>query len=277
MTETLAGKNPGFPPYETLLTEHRGTELHLTLNRPERRNALTHAMMLELADLVARMAAEPGLRVLVIRAAGPAFCAGGDMAAMAEQPPPAADGGPDPLVAPYRVFGDVLQNLNRLPQVVVSIVDGAAAGGGFGIACCSDVVLLGPRAKFAIPEPRAGFIPSQVIPFIVRRLGEGTARWLALTGTVMPAAEAYRLGLGQVLAADEAALEAALAEVLGQIRRQEPLANATVKDLVHACAERDTGAVLDEAAERLVGLLRRPQAAEGMQAFLDKRPPSWAR
>lgn len=275
MTTTTPG-NAGFPAYETLLTRRHGGELHLTLNRPDRRNALTHEMMVEMADLTDRLADDETCRVVIIRGAGPAFCAGGDLAAMADLPPPPPAGERDSLIAPYRVFGDVLQNLNKLPQAVVTIVNGAAAGGGFGIACCSDVVLLGPRAKFAIPEPRAGFIPSQVIPFIVRRLGEGPARWLAVTGAVMPAEEAYRLGLGQVLCADEQELEAALANVLDQIRRQEPQANATVKDLVHACADHEVGAVLDQAAERLVGLLRRPQAREGMRAFLDKRPPSWA-
>ncbi len=98
-----------------------------------------------------------------------------------------ANGAADPLVAAYRQFGDALLALNELPQVTISIVEGSAVGGGFGMACCSDVVILHESAGFGMPEPKVGFIPSQIIPFVVRRIGEGPARDLAVTGRVIDA------------------------------------------------------------------------------------------
>jgi isohexenylglutaconyl-CoA hydratase len=249
----------------------------LTLNRPERRNALTHAMMLELEDAFGRIRDDPSYRVLVLRGAGGHFSAGGDLDAMADMPPPPADGATDPLVPAYRQFGRALQALNSLPQATVAIVEGSAVGGGFGMACCSDVVILHESARFGMPEPKVGFIPSQIIPFVVRRVGEGVSRDLAVTGRVIDAAEARRLGIGSHLCAGTADINRTLKAVLDDVLRQEPRAVATVKRLVLSCATEDDGSVLDDAAESLVGLLRSPQAKEGIEAFKAKTAPSWSR
>jgi isohexenylglutaconyl-CoA hydratase len=167
--------------------------------------------------------------------------------------------------------------LNHLPQPTIAIVEGSAVGGGFGMACCSDVVILHDSARFGMPEPKVGFIPSQIIPFVVRRVGEGPARDLAVTGRVIDAAEAKRLGIGSHLCAGTADINRTLKAVLDDILRLEPQAAATVKRLVLSCATAEDGAVLDDAAESLVGLLRRPQASEGIKAFMAKTAPSWAK
>jgi isohexenylglutaconyl-CoA hydratase len=210
----------------------------------------------------------------VLRGAGGSFCAGGDLGAMRDMPS-RPKRGRDPLIEHYRVYGRVLAKLNALPQAVISVIEGPAVGGGLGMACCSDVVILHRSAKFGIPEPRSGFIPSQVLPFMVRRLGEGAVRHLAVTGAIIGAAEARRLGLGQFVCASGAAVERALGEVLGQVGRMEPDALATVKRLTLMCATAGDEAVMDRASEELVRLLRRPEALAGMQAFLAKKPPPW--
>jgi isohexenylglutaconyl-CoA hydratase len=160
---------------------------------------------------------------------------------------------------------------------VVAVVEGPAVGGGFGMVCCADVVILHRSARFGIPEPRWGFIPSQILPFLVRRLGEGAARRLAVTGTILDAAGARRLGLGHFLCATPAALERTLNAVLGDIGRMEPDALATAKRLTLMCATRGDEEVMDHASVELVRLLRRPEALEGMRAFLLKKPPAWAK
>ncbi|CAN5504424.1 isohexenylglutaconyl-CoA hydratase [soil metagenome] len=254
-----------------------GAVARLTLNRPDRRNALTHAMMLELEDAFGRIRDDSSCRVLVLRGAGGHFSAGGDLDAMADMPPAPAGSATDPLVPAYRQFGRALQALNDLPQATVAIVEGSAVGGGFGMACCSDVVILHESARFGMPEPKVGFIPSQIIPFVVRRVGEGVSRDLAVTGRVIDAAEARRLGIGSHLCAGTADINRALKAVLDDVLRQEPRAVAAVKRLVLSCATEDDAAVLDEAAESLVDLLRSPQAKEGIEAFKAKTAPSWAR
>jgi isohexenylglutaconyl-CoA hydratase len=263
------------PDYEFIALVRDPLAYRLTFRRPERRNALNHAMMGEIGNAIARVRAERKARALVLRGTGGAFCAGGDLGAMAKMPARPRRG-PDPLAASYRAFGYVLDELNRLPVAVVSVVEGPAVGGGFGMVCCSDVVILHRSAKFGIPEPRSGFIPSQVLPFLVRRLGEGAVRHLAVTGAIIDAAAARALGLGQVLCGTRPALERSLARVLGEIAKMEPDALATAKRLALMCSERRANAVLDRASAELARLLRRPEAAAGMQAFLKKELPPWA-
>jgi enoyl-CoA hydratase/carnithine racemase len=145
------------------------------------------------------------------------------------------------------------------------------------MACCSDVVILHETAGFGMPEPKVGFIPSQIIPFVVRRVGEGAARDLAVTGRVIDAREAHRLGIGRHFCANTAEINRTLKAVLDDVLRLEPEAVAAVKRLVQSCATSDDRAVLDAAAESLVGLLRRPQAAEGIRHFMAKTRPPWAK
>lgn len=263
--------------YVNIILTREGVVTRLVLNRPERRNALTQAMMLELEDAFKRVSHDSECRVLVLRGAGGHFSAGGDLAAMAEMPPKPANGAADPMLASYRQFGDALVALNNVPQPTVAVVEGSAVGGGFGMACCSDVVILHESARFGLPEPKAGFIPSQILPFIVRRIGEGATRDLAVTARVIDAAEAYRLGVGRHLCANTADLNRTLKAVLDDILKLEPQALAAVKRLVLSTAASDDKAVLDDAARSLVGLLRRPQASEGIDSFIKKTAPSWTK
>ena len=248
----------------------------LTFHRPAQRNALTHAMMEEMGRALAVVRADPEARVLVLRGAGGNFCAGGDLNAMIDMPPPPAAGEADPLIEPYRMYGDVLAALNTMPQAVVALVEGMAVGGGLGAACCADLTIVTADARLGMPEPRHGFIPSQIIPFVVRRIGEGQARRLAVTGTVIDGREAARLGVAQQCCASVAEAEAAMEAALEQLRRCAPQALAQVKRLVLSVASSSDGAVMDDAAETLVGLLRAPEARAGIEAFLAKRRPPWA-
>ena len=263
--------------YANIRLERDGAVARLVLNRPARRNALTHAMMLELEDAFTRLRDDESCRVLVLRGAGGHFCAGGDLSAMAEMPPKPAHGAADPMVASYRQFGDALLALNTLPQATIAVVEGSAVGGGLGMACCSDVVILHENARFGMPEAKVGFIPAQIVPFVVRRIGEGAARDLVVTARVIDGREAYRLGIGRYLCADGAELEQALQAAVDEVLKLEPLAVATGKRLVMASATTDDPAVLDDAAASIVDLLRRPQAAEGIRHFMAKTLPSWAK
>ncbi len=258
--------------YRFIAFRREGIVAHLTFQRPERRNALNHDMMREIGDAVERVGSDRNVRALVLRGAGGAFCAGGDLGAMSDMPAvPAA--GPDPLIAPYRYFGEVLARLDRLPQAVISVVEGPAVGGGLGMVCCSDVVILHKSAKLGIPEPRSGFIPSQMLPFLVRRAGEGAARYLAVTGEVIGAQAAREIGLAHFVSVSP---DRVLNKILKDIGRMEPDALATAKRLVLECATKSDAEIMDAASVELVRLLRRPQARAGMEAFLRKKPPPWA-
>lgn len=264
--------------YRFIALRRAGHVWHLSFNRPERRNALNHSMMKEIGDALDRVAADRAVnrstRALVLRGNGGAFCAGGDLGSMSDMPRKPARG-PDPLAKVYREYGALFEKLNRLPLAVVSVVEGPAVGGGLAMVCCSDVVILHRLAKFGIPEPRSGFIPSQVLPFLFRRLGEGTTRYLAVTGAIMDAASAHRAGLGTILCATREALTRSLESVLRDVGKMEPDALATVKRLALSCATDDHASVLDRGSVELARLLRRPAALAGMEAFLKKKPPPW--
>lgn len=264
-----------YPAYDSVLAERRGTRLWLTLNRPDDRNALTHHMMEEIGDVVRRCREDDAARVLIVRGAGGNFSAGGDLKAMQNMPPPAAEGDEDPLFQPYRFFGDVLEAMNTLPKPVIAIVEGGAAGGGFGMACCADVAIIRDDAKLALPEPKVGFIPSQIIPFIARRMGAGQLRRIAVLGQRISGEEAHRLGVAHYLTRSDEETEAVLATVLEEIDRNDPAAMAAVKDVVLRSEVEALTETMDAAAHHLVGLLRRPEAPAGMQAFLEKRDPPW--
>ncbi len=262
--------------YAHLRLERDGPVARLVLARPERRNALTHAMMLELEQAFMALHDDRSCRVVVLRGAGGHFCAGGDLDAMADMPPAPVDGAPDPLVPAYRQFGNALLALNDLPQATIAAVEGSAVGGGFGMACCCDAVVLHENARFGLPEAKVGFIPSQIVPFIVRRIGEGATRDLAVTARLIDGREAHRLGIGRYLCGDTATLERTVQGLVDDVLKLEPTAVAAAKRLVMASTGHDLPPVLDAAARSLVELLRRPQAAEGIRHFMAKSLPPWA-
>lgn len=262
------------PTFEHIrLTEQDGVA-SLIFDRPDVRNALNQRMMAEIGSAVDHLAHASSARMVVLRGAGGHFCAGGDLNTMRNPPPPEPDGR-DPEQDRYRMFGDVLIRLNRLPQAVIAVVEGTCVGGGFGMAACADLVIAATSARFGLPEPRHGFIPSQIIPFLVRRLGEAAVRRIAVTASVVDAEEARRIGMVNLLVAD-AELDATLSRELGNLRRAAPGAVAAVKGLVLDSSDCALRGVLDDGAVRLMELLRGQEAAEGIAAFLDKRPPDWA-
>ncbi len=267
---------PDQPNYQHIRLDIDGWIARLTFARPARRNALTFDMMVEIKDAIRRVGANSSLRALILRGEGGFYCAGGDLNTMTDMPDLPEDGGPDPLIPSYRLFGDALLALNALPQAVISAVEGPAIGGGFGMVCCSDVVIVHENARLGIPEPRVGFIPSQIIPFIVRRIGEGATRHLAVTGTTLSGIEAVEAGIGRKLVHSEFEMNNAIDETLENVRRMEPAALASVKRLVLSCATEPDLRVLDAAAADLVSLLRKPAARDGIGAFMNKTLPPWA-
>lgn len=263
------------PVCKTLALARLGPRLNLTFNRPDRRNALTHEMMVELTDVLRWTAARKDIRVIVLRGAGGNFSAGGDLAAMQDLPPLNADGS-DPLVPAYREMGSALTLLNDLPQAVIACVEGAAVGGGFGMTCCADYAIGMADAKFGMPEAKWGFIPSQIVPFVVGRIGQGAARAMVATGRISDGEEAQHLGILHSLAASTADLEDKVERAVADVLLSAPHAFADAKRLIRLASARSYDETLDDAAARIVYLLRQPEAKEGITAFLAKRKPAWA-
>ena len=260
------------PQCTTLLLNLEAGVLHVTLNRPDSRNAMSLAMVGELRAVLDSVHADLSVRAIVLRGAGGHFCAGGDIKDMAG----ARAAGAAAYRELNRAFGAMLEQAQHAPQVLVAVLEGAVLGGGFGLACVSDIAIAAQTAKFGLPETTLGILPAQIAPFVVKRIGLTQARRLALTAARCNGSEAARLGLVHFCEADSAAIEARLSEVLGQIRLCAPQANAATKALLLATEQQALGALLDRAAEQFAAAVTGAEGVEGTLAFMQKRAPTWA-
>ena len=254
--------------------EVRGAFLFATLDAPATRNALTDAMVNSLHNSVLQAASNPMLRALVIRGSGHTFCAGGDFSRFRELMAAPA-GTVDPIIGFNRAFGALLEAIQAAPVATVAVVEGAAFGGGTGLAACCDFVLASSSAEFATPEVTLGLPPAQITPFIVARLGEAAALRLLLSGQRLKAIHALACGLIDEVLAPEA-LEPRLTALLGQLLRAEPAALRATKAIAHRHRGLPLGATLDFAAQQFAIALRSGQPAEGLAAFAARRPAAWA-
>ncbi|MES2609845.1 MAG: enoyl-CoA hydratase-related protein [Pseudomonadota bacterium] len=247
-----------------------------TLNEPASRNALTDGMVDALLAACQRAQSDAALRGVVLRGAGGHFCAGGSLGGFARAIGQPLDAGvPDPLVPLNRRFGSLLQALCGLRQWLVIAVEGAALGGGLGLACCGDLVLADADAQFGAPEVTLGLVPAQIAPFVVRRLGPSAARRWLLSGARSGAVAAQQAGL-----VDEViygAMDEAVQVAVQRLATAAPQAIAATKHLlaqVHSALP--LPALLDDAAHLFARVLRGPEAPQGLAAFTARKAPPWS-
>ena len=255
--------------------ETRGAFVFATLASPATRNALTDAMVSGLLEAVAHAEALPDTRGLVIRGAAHTFCAGGDFSnfrtLMAGPAPP---GTADPIATFNRAFGAMLERLQACAVPTIAVVEGAAMGGGCGLAAACDFVLAARTAQFGMPEVTLGLPPAQIAPFTAARLGTVAALRLMLTGRRIDAAQAFACGLADDVA-EPGALDARLHALLTDLGRAEPAALRATKAIVQRHAHAALADTLDFASHAFAASLRSGTAAEGIAAMTLKRPASW--
>ena len=255
--------------YSTILVaEHNGVRT-ITLNRPERRNAMTPEMQ---AELIAAMeeAAASDCRAVVLAGAGAAFCSGLDLAEL--------QGMQHANAAAHRIdaqrVAKLFRTLYELPKPTIAAVHGAAIAGGTGLAMICDFTLAVPAAKFGYTEARIGFVPALVSAFLALQIGDKRSRDLLLTGRLFDAAEAYRLGLVNEIVAQEdlATRVQSLCEVLAA---NSPQSLAATKRLLAAQNKAWLDSAIAEAMDANARARETEDFREGIAAFLDKRKPVW--
>ena len=281
---------------ETLETQVTGAVLHITLNRPEVRNAMSLRMVMELRAVLADAECGGAVRVIVLRGAGGHFCAGGDLKDMASARMHAAtwvdpsahvadvadvaggravDSVDDPVAQVSVQFGLLCVAFASTPLAVVAVLEGTVMGGGFGLACVADVALASETAVFRLPETSLGVVPAQIAPFLVERLGYSQAKRLAVTGGQLRAHDALALGLVHAVHED-ASMASALALVVGHILVCAPEALAATKALMGKARLTPPVELIHEAAAVFSKAAQGPEGQEGIAAFLQKRKPKWA-
>lgn len=254
----------------SLLIERRGPVEHLTLNRPEVRNAFNGEMVRELTEWAEGVRAGAGVRAVVLSGAGAVFCAGGDLEWMAK----AADFTREENVADAAAMAAMYATLDRIPVPLIGRVHGAAMGGGVGLAAVCDMVVAAEDAVFALSEVRLGLVPSVIGPFVLAKIGRSAARELFLTGARFTAHRALEIGL-----AHEVVPAAGLDEAIGRRVKAILGAGPEAVSVAKALIERIAGRAIDEAApvtiEAITARRTSREGQEGLRAFLDKRKPAW--
>lgn len=252
------------------LTRDSAQVARLTLARPEIQNALSLDVTRELRHALADVAADAQVRALVLTGEGKSFCAGGDLKWMQT----VLSQSRDQRIADSRPLADLFYEFDHLPKVVIGRINGPATGGGFGLTCICDVVVASSTARFSLTEARLGLVPANIGPYVARRLGLARARRYGLTTQFIDAAQAERIGLvDRVVAPEE--LDRAVAEELELVMSLPVSSIAATKKLFNDVIGRPPRECMDYTAALLADAWERPEAAEGIAAFLGKRAPSW--
>ncbi|EPX79918.1 crotonase/enoyl-CoA hydratase family protein [Litoreibacter arenae] len=257
--------------YKTLLTDTdpRGVAT-VTLNRSDKRNALSGKMIDELTHCAAALGADDAVRAVVLRGAGAIFCAGGDLNWMRAQ----IDADGETRAREAGKLAAMLGAWNELPKPVIGRIEGSAFGGGVGLACVCDVAIAAPDAKFGLTETKLGLIPATIGPYVIARMGEGNARRVFMSGRIFGAEEAQRLGVVASVSDDlDGAIEAEITPYLACA----PGAVAEAKALALHLGGAPGQAAVDHSIKALVTRWESEESAEGIAAFFDKRKAAWVR
>jgi methylglutaconyl-CoA hydratase len=246
----------------------------ITLNRPERRNALSRGLIAALTDAFQRVREDPAARCVILTGAGSAFCAGMDLAELAE-----SLDRPETPAAETTIWEDALRLANlfdliySLPKPTIAAVNGAAAAGGAGLVTVCDLALAVPEARLGYPEVRRGLVAAMVMPHLLRQVGERTARYLLLSGELIDASEACRTGLINVVVPAEKLMEQAHTWCRS-LAEGGPNALASTKALLQRFSRQALS--LEEAAQASAAPRLTDECKQGLRAFFAKQPTPWA-
>lgn len=257
--------------YETLEIARDGGVATIWMNRPDVHNAFDAQLIADLTTACRALDADGTVRVVVLAGRGKSFSAGADLNWMKA----AGEASEAENFADALKLAGMLRTLAEMSKPTIARVHGAALGGGMGLASACDICIAGERAVFATSEVRFGIIPSAISPYVIRAIGERQAFRYFQTAERIGAARAAELGLAhEVVAGDE--LDARVGEVVAALLQGGPKSQAAAKALIRAVAGRPLGdAVVEDTARRIAGLRATPEAKEGLDAFLSKRPAAW--
>jgi methylglutaconyl-CoA hydratase len=256
-----------------LTVEVAGGIARLTLNRPEKRNALDGATIAALGAALKKCAQDPAVRMLQLTGAGNAFCAGADLGEMQAQ----AQASEAENLAHAKKLAVVLGELDCWPKPTLARVNGDGYGGALGLIAACDIVVVSQGAKFAFTEVRLGIIPAVISPFVLGKISESAALRYFLTAESMSAETLKDIGLAHEVASADT-LDAACKRISDDLLKGAPGAQAEAKALIRSVAHRSSderAAASIKMAARLARLRVQAEAQEGFSAFFEKRKPSW--
>lgn len=255
--------------YRNIKLDVAGQIATLTLNRPEKRNALSTEMIEELVSALWQVETAPA-RVLILTGAGEAFCSGMDIEMLKSLTTQSIQ----QSVEDSRRIAKMFRLLHSFPKPLIAAVNGAAVAGGCGIATITDFTLAAPHAKFGYPEVRIGFIAALVSVFLIRQVGEKRARDLLLSGRLISADEACRIGLVTEVVLRETLLDRAR-ELATHLLTLSPTSLLYTKRLLQEFSEAEINREIELAIQENARIRSTTDFHEGVAAFLEKRKPAW--
>ena len=242
----------------------------ITLNRPDKRNAISFELIGDLRRALDEVEKSPA-RVLILTGAGKAFCSGMDL----ENLKALLGRYPEQNRRDSETMAGLFRSLYEFPKISIAAVNGAAIAGGTGLALLCDFTLAVPDAKFGYTEVRIGFVPAIVSTFLLRQIGEKQARDLLLTGRIFTADEAYRMGLINEIVPPEKLIDRAR-ELAAQLMENSPTSLRLTKRLLSDHARAELDAQIETAVRENAAIRATTDFREGISSFLEKRKPRWS-
>jgi methylglutaconyl-CoA hydratase len=259
----LATNNPSS--YQYLTVDGEGI-VHVTLNRPEVRNAFNEGLIAELQDIFTKLGSHERCRVIVLQANGKSFCAGADLNWMKSM----ANFTKEENVADSRKMAFMLNTIYACPKPVIAKVQGDAYAGGVGLASVCDILIASNQVRFCISEAKLGLLPATIAPYVIRALGEQASRRYFVTAEIFTASQAKEMGFVHELV-DPDALDSKVDEVCQAILSNGPMAVMACKKIVRDISQQAiTPALLEDTVKRIASIRTSDEAQARMKAFLEK-------
>ena len=257
--------------YKTIMLEidDRGVAT-LTLARPEKHNALSAQTIHELTEVSEEIANNGNIRVVVLTGEGQTFCAGGDLNWMKMQ----FEASRSERIEEARKLALMLKELNELPKPLIAKVQGSAYGGGVGLMCICDTVVVVDTAKFGLTETRLGVIPATIGPYVIAKIGEGKARQIFMSSRIFDADKALNLGICSKVVSENA-LQQAIEDEVQSYLKVSPNAVAKAKSLARSLGQKIDIDVIENTINQLADVWESEDAHAGITAFFEKRNPPW--
>jgi methylglutaconyl-CoA hydratase len=257
---------------DVLKVTRSGPLATVTMNRPDSHNALNTDLIEELTRCFEELAEDQETRVVVLAGEGRSFCAGADIGYMRET----ADYSYEENLEDARRLAMMYWTIDECPRPVVAKIQGAAMGGGAGLAAVADVAVADAEARFAFSEVRLGIAPATIAPFVTRKIGASHARSLFVTGERFGAERAREIGLvHEIVSRNE--LDAAVDKKVDELLQGGPVAQATLKGLLRRLETTEPMEAPGLTARVISELRTGEEGQEGLAAFLEKREPHWRR
>lgn len=258
-------------PFQALEIELNGPVATVWMNRPDLHNAFDEVLIAELTAAFTALDGDADVRAVVLAGRGKSFSAGADLNWMRR----AANNGVDENLTDARALAQMLRTIAEMKKPTIARVQGAALGGGMGLASACDIAIASTKAVFATSEVKFGIIPSAISPYVLRAIGARQANRYFQTAERIDAARAREIGLVHECVEPDA-LDAKLQEIVSALLQGGPKAQAAAKDLIRAVDHQPiNNTLVEETAHRIAHLRATPEAREGISAFLEKRPANW--